>query len=137
MTEEVLGPLGEWQALNVFTSAVIAILVVLSLVLTAGVLFPDMGAKAILGILSAGAAGVCCKRRRLRLLSTISACSAARGADGSFDGVTPGGCRRLHCCGAKALCRQPYRPDRPADLPADRDDSCHRQSRPAGARPLR
>ena len=53
--EEVLGPWVNGSALNIFTSAVIAILVVLSLVLTAGVLFPDMGARAILGILFGGA----------------------------------------------------------------------------------
>lgn len=52
--KEVLGPWVNGQALNIFTSAVIAILVVLSLVLTAGVLFPNMDAKAILAILLGG-----------------------------------------------------------------------------------
>lgn len=52
--KEVLGPWVNGQALNVFTSAIIAVLVVLSLVLTAGVLFPDMSAKSILGILIGG-----------------------------------------------------------------------------------
>ena len=51
---EVLGPWVNGEALNLFTSAVIAVLVVLSLVLTAGVLFPDMGARSILGILIGG-----------------------------------------------------------------------------------
>ena len=51
---QVLGPWINGIALNVFTSAVIAVLVVLSLILTAGVLFPDLGAHAILGILGLG-----------------------------------------------------------------------------------
>ena len=52
--QEVLGPWVNGSALNVFTAAVIAILVILSLVLTAGVLFPDLDAKAILWILAVG-----------------------------------------------------------------------------------
>ena len=40
---------------DLFTSAVIAVLVILSLVLTAGVLFPSIDAHAIIGILIAGA----------------------------------------------------------------------------------
>ena len=51
---EVLGPWVNGKALNIFTSAVIAVLVVLSLVLTAGVMFPDLSANAILGILLGG-----------------------------------------------------------------------------------
>ena len=51
---QVLGPWVNGQAMNIFTSAVIAILVVLSLVLTAGVLFPDMSSAVILGILVGG-----------------------------------------------------------------------------------
>lgn len=51
---EVLGPWVNSQALNIFTSAVIAALVVLSLVLTAGVLFPNLSSTAILGILIGG-----------------------------------------------------------------------------------
>ncbi|WP_293368309.1 NRAMP family divalent metal transporter [Phenylobacterium sp.] len=53
---QVLGPWVNGPALNVFTSAVIAVLVVLSLILTAGVLFPDLGAQAILDILIGGVA---------------------------------------------------------------------------------
>lgn len=51
---EVLGPWVNGKALNIFTSAVIAVLVVLSLVLTAGVMFPNLSAKAILGVLLGG-----------------------------------------------------------------------------------
>ena len=51
---EVLGPWVNGRALNVFTSAVIAALVVLSLILTAGVLFPDLGSRTVIGILVGG-----------------------------------------------------------------------------------
>jgi Mn2+/Fe2+ NRAMP family transporter len=52
---DVLGPWVNGVGMNVFTSIVIAVLVILSLVLTAGVLFPDMGSTAIVWILAAGA----------------------------------------------------------------------------------
>jgi hypothetical protein len=51
---EVLGPWVNSGATNVFTSVVIAALVVLSLVLTAAVLFPDISSGAIIGILTGG-----------------------------------------------------------------------------------
>ena len=51
---EVLGPWVNGHVMNLFTSAVIAILVVLSLVLTTAVLFPDIGAKAVIRILIGG-----------------------------------------------------------------------------------
>ncbi|WP_442544854.1 NRAMP family divalent metal transporter [Arthrobacter sp. KN11-1C] len=54
--KQVLGPWVNGRFMNFFTSAVIAVLVILSLVLTAGVLFPDMGSDAILGILIGGGA---------------------------------------------------------------------------------
>jgi len=53
---QVLGPWVNGTALNVFTSAVIAALVVLSLILTAGVLYPDLGSRAVIEILLAGSA---------------------------------------------------------------------------------
>ncbi len=52
----VLGPWVNGKWLNVFTSAVIAVLVMLSLVLTASVLFPDISSAAIVGILATGSA---------------------------------------------------------------------------------
>jgi hypothetical protein len=52
---EVLGPWVNGLALNIFTSTVIAALVILSLILTAGVLFPDMGSGAVIGVLAGGA----------------------------------------------------------------------------------
>jgi Mn2+/Fe2+ NRAMP family transporter len=50
----VLGPWVNGRALNIFTAAVIAILVTLSIVLTASVLFPSISAAAIIGILAGG-----------------------------------------------------------------------------------
>jgi NRAMP (natural resistance-associated macrophage protein)-like metal ion transporter len=52
---EVMGPWVNGRAMNVFTSAVIAVLVILSVVLTAAVLFPDISGTAILQILGGGA----------------------------------------------------------------------------------
>ena len=51
---QVLGPWVNGRATNIFTSSVIAALVILSLVLTAGVLFPNIGSAAIIGILIGG-----------------------------------------------------------------------------------
>ena len=51
---QVLGPWVNGPVLNVFTSAIIAVLVILSLILTVGVLFPDLGSNAIVGILGGG-----------------------------------------------------------------------------------
>lgn len=54
--KQVLGPWVNSRATNVFTALIIAVLVTLSIVLTAGVLFPDMGSGMIVGILATGAA---------------------------------------------------------------------------------
>jgi hypothetical protein len=53
---EVLGPWVNGRKLNIFTSAVIAILVMLSIVLTAAVVFPHITGGAILTILAVGSA---------------------------------------------------------------------------------
>jgi hypothetical protein len=52
--EAVLGPWINGRSLNVFTGGVIAVLVVLSITLTASVLFPDMGEKTLLALLGGG-----------------------------------------------------------------------------------
>ena len=52
----VLGPWVNSRRLNLFTGAVIAILVMLSLILTLSVLFPGMGDTQIIGILLGGSA---------------------------------------------------------------------------------
>lgn len=51
--DEVLGPWVNARAMNIFTSAVIAVLVILSLVLTAGVMFP-LDSATIIGTLIGG-----------------------------------------------------------------------------------
>ena len=51
----VLGPWVNGMRMNLFTSAVIAVLVILSLVLTAQVLFPSMSSTAVLRMLAGGA----------------------------------------------------------------------------------
>ena len=50
----VLGPWVNGRPLNVFTGTVIAVLVMLSITLTASVLFPDMGEKALFALLGGG-----------------------------------------------------------------------------------
>jgi hypothetical protein len=50
----VLGPWVNGRALSVFTGAVIAALVMLSIILTASVFFPDMSDTTILAILGSG-----------------------------------------------------------------------------------
>jgi hypothetical protein len=51
---EVLGPWVNGRKLNIFTSAVIAVLVMLSIVLTASVVFPGITSSAILAIFAVG-----------------------------------------------------------------------------------
>ena len=53
----VLGPWANRRGVNLFTGAVIAVLVVLSLILTAAVLFPGIGSGAMLAILAGGGLG--------------------------------------------------------------------------------
>jgi len=50
----VLGPWVNSKRLNVFTGAVVAVLVVLSIILTAATVFPDISARAILALLIGG-----------------------------------------------------------------------------------
>jgi Mn2+/Fe2+ NRAMP family transporter len=52
----VLGPWVNSRAMNLFTGAVVAVLVMLSVILTASVLFPDLDEKWIIGILAGGTA---------------------------------------------------------------------------------
>jgi Mn2+/Fe2+ NRAMP family transporter len=57
--KELLGPWTNSFTLNVFTSLVVGVLVLLSLILTAAVLFPDIGGATIGWILGGGAALGC------------------------------------------------------------------------------
>jgi len=52
----VLGPWINSRRLNLFTAAVIAALVMLSVILTASVLFPDIGERQIVGVMIGGSA---------------------------------------------------------------------------------
>ena len=54
--EAVLGPWRNGRWLNLFTGAVIAVLVLMSIILTASVLFPALSGAVILGVLGWGAA---------------------------------------------------------------------------------
>jgi Mn2+/Fe2+ NRAMP family transporter len=53
---DILGPWVNSKPLNLFTGAIIAALVMLSIILTASVLFPDLDAQWIIGILIGGSA---------------------------------------------------------------------------------
>ncbi|HVH73586.1 MAG TPA: NRAMP family divalent metal transporter [Stellaceae bacterium] len=70
----VLGPWVNGRWVNLFTGAVIAVLVMLSLILTASVLFPDIGRAMILAILGGGS---------LFALVVAAAFLCMRGRDGS------------------------------------------------------
>ena len=70
----VLGPWVNGRWVNLFTGAVIAVLVMLSLILTASVLFPDIGRAMILTVLGGGS---------LFALVVAAAFFCMRGRDGS------------------------------------------------------
>ncbi len=53
----VLGPWTNNRGVNLFTGAVIAVLVLLSVILTAAVMFPEIGGGAMIGILAGGSLG--------------------------------------------------------------------------------
>jgi Mn2+/Fe2+ NRAMP family transporter len=53
--KDVLGPWVNSPTMNLFTGAVVAALVMLSVILTASVLFPDLDEKWIIGVLAGGA----------------------------------------------------------------------------------
>jgi Mn2+/Fe2+ NRAMP family transporter len=53
--KDVLGPWVNSRTMNLFTGAVVAALVMLSVILTASVLFPDLDEKWIIGVLAGGA----------------------------------------------------------------------------------
>jgi Mn2+/Fe2+ NRAMP family transporter len=81
--KELLGPWANSFRLNVFTTLVVGVLVLLSLILTAAVLFPDLGGAQILTILGGGAG----------IGSVAFALAAYRGR--SRGGPAPGGARGL------------------------------------------
>ena len=60
----VLGPWANSTRLNIFTGAVIAVLVMLSVILTASVLFPGMTSGQTMGVLAGGVRDLSGERRR-------------------------------------------------------------------------
>ena len=69
--EAVLGPWVNTRTLNLITGAIVAVLVMLSIILTASVLFPDMGDDVIIGVLAGGSA--------LAVLTAIAMLALQRG----------------------------------------------------------
>ena len=69
--EAVLGPWVNTRTLNLITGAIVAVLVMLSIILTASVLFPDMGEDVIIGVLAGGSA--------LAVLTAIAVLAVQRG----------------------------------------------------------
>ena len=82
--KEVLGPWANSRKTNMFTSAVVAVLVTLSVILTASVLFPDIKAGQILDIVAACggvsllAAGYALARRRRTATPSVPVDRAGR-----------------------------------------------------------
>jgi NRAMP (natural resistance-associated macrophage protein)-like metal ion transporter len=69
--EAVLGPWVNTRTLNLITGAIVAVLVMLSIILTASVLFPHMGEDVIFGVLAGGSA--------LAVLTVIAVLAVQRG----------------------------------------------------------
>ena len=83
---DVLGPWANNRRTNIFTSAVIAVLITLSVVLTASVLFPSISGRQIMTIMAActGAsilAGACLLVRALRAPTLTAAAATYEGKD--------------------------------------------------------
>ena len=77
----VLGPWVNSRRVNLFTGTVIALLVVLSVILTAAVLFPGIGDNTILGILVGGGLGA--------IAIWLLAGSLCRRGDGGAPAINP------------------------------------------------
>jgi Mn2+/Fe2+ NRAMP family transporter len=76
--EAVLGPWVNGRWLNLFTGGVIVVLVLLSIILTASVLFPQLGSETIVAILAAGSLAA------LVIYVTVPGGTAAASADRSL-----------------------------------------------------
>jgi Mn2+/Fe2+ NRAMP family transporter len=91
----VLGPWINAKGLNLFTGAVIAVLVMLSIILTASVLYPEMSGETIIAVLVGGSLAA------LVVILSSAASVAPLGQPLSWPGAccaTLGGCRRwLNC----------------------------------------
>jgi NRAMP (natural resistance-associated macrophage protein)-like metal ion transporter len=80
----VLGPWVNSARLNIFTSVVIATLVILSMILTLSVLFPGMGESTILGILIGGSLLAIIVAAGIKLAQRSSARAAPVAADAAL-----------------------------------------------------
>ncbi len=107
----VLGPWVNTRWLNIFTGAVIAVLVLLSVILTVSVLFPDAtNEQVILGILGGGGVVAVVAALVIMALSQNGGeRSAGRGGRRARFRATPGACRRWISCRRRS-CRSPPRP---------------------------
>jgi len=76
----VLGPWVNSRRLNLFTGAVVAVLVMLSVILTASVLWPDMGEATIIGILVGGCGVAAVGTLVVRAFDRGRSAAAAEGA---------------------------------------------------------
>ena len=91
----MLGPWVNSRRLNLFTGAMIAVLVILSMILTASVLYPEISGAMIVEILVGGS------------VTTLITFLAPLGFDVAAEASSPapngrsgsvGGCRRSSCC---------------------------------------
>ena len=104
---QILGPWVNSVRLNLFTGAVVAGLVMLSVILTAAVLFPDLGEAWIIGILVGGsllALAVTAAVKLYEMLSHVRASSASSTSRRCSTAI-PGGCRRLTGCRRRGSAR--------------------------------
>ena len=79
--EAVLGPWVNTRGMNVITGAIVAVLVMLSIILTASVLFPEMGNRVIFGLLASGGG--------LAVLTAMAALALRRCEDTPQQGADP------------------------------------------------
>jgi Mn2+/Fe2+ NRAMP family transporter len=79
--EAVLGPWVNTRSLNLITGAIVAVLVMLSIILTASVLFPEMGDQVIFGVLAGGGG--------LVMLTAVAALGLRRPENASSRSVDP------------------------------------------------
>jgi hypothetical protein len=124
----VVGPWTNRRGTNTFTSAVVAVLVTLSVVLTASVLFPDITGRQILDII-AGCAGVG-GRGRLGAGPDAPGPQPGRGRPQGAGDLADAAAQ--HAVRADDVDRPQGGDRRPAQLPGHLDGHGHRQDRRDG-----
>src|SRR5487761_939028 len=138
----VLGPWVNTAKTNAFTGAVIAVLITLSVVLTASVMFPAITASAIFAIMAgcavvavAGGGFALVQARRSARTAALAEAAVLSEVAGLAEADVEAGAERAADAGDQGC--PPDRPARPARLPRDRDDHGGRQDRRDRARSLR